>query len=155
MNLTLLNAIDQSLYNLTGLPLPSPKELPNRFAWIHIHSDYALLAHSHTEEPVFIYANELALQTFNYDQNEFLGMPSKKSASAIHQSERAHQLAGVEKRDIVFGYEGVRVDKLGQPFHIYDGIIWNINDADGHPLGQAALFWQDKQRRPDWYKLPG
>ncbi|HYA80578.1 MAG TPA: MEKHLA domain-containing protein, partial [Methylocystis sp.] len=44
------------------------------------------------------------------------------------------------RKGCVSGYAGVRVSAFGKRFRICDVTIWNVTDAHGRPLGQAATF---------------
>ncbi|MEJ5056055.1 MEKHLA domain-containing protein [Sphingobacterium sp. MYb382] len=151
MDSKLIQLIDQSLHRLTHCNLPAPNNIQDRICWIKHQAPYALLAHDKDAEPKFIFANDTALHTFGYNEVEFIGMPSKNSASQEHRVARSLKLAGAASEKIIFGYQGVRVSKSGVSFPIYGGIIWNIQYHDGRPLGQAAIFWPEDCKRPEWY----
>ncbi len=66
-----------------GQPLPRPAGLlaADVPAWLHERAPYALLAHGTEADPLFCYANRQALSCFGYPRAEFIGMPSRFSAS--------------------------------------------------------------------------
>ena len=73
-------------------------------------------------------------------------MPSRYSASPRDRDARQHLMEAVGRQGHASGYEGWRVDKAGRAFQIHAGVVWNLIDAEGARLGQAALLWPDTQR---------
>ncbi|WAT17904.1 MEKHLA domain-containing protein [Aurantiacibacter sp. MUD11] len=104
------------------------------------HAPGAIVAHDTSDDPEFFFANACALTLFKMDIEDFLGMPSQKSAEPAEREERAAMLAKLEADDVVEGYCGVRVAADGSRFKIIDAVVWNIRDEDGRLLGQAAWF---------------
>lgn len=147
-DLTLLPLLEASYRHWLGQPLPRPPGLPQAEAltWLHERAPYALLAHGNESDPLFCYANEQALRCFGYPRAEFIGMPSRYSASLQDRAERQRLMNAVGRQGYASGYEGWRVDKAGEAFQIHAGVVWNLLDATGQRLGQAALFWPDPQR---------
>lgn len=147
-DLTLLPLLEASYRHWLGQSLPRPAGLPaaDVLAWLHERAPYALLAHGTESDPLFCYANEQALRCFGYPRAEFLGMPSRFSASPKDRDERQRLMNAVGRQGYASGYEGWRVDKAGEAFQIHAGVVWNLLDANGQRLGQAALFWPDLQR---------
>ncbi|MDQ7913585.1 MEKHLA domain-containing protein [Pseudomonas sp. 102515] len=147
-DLSLLPLLEGSYRRWLGEPLPRPAGLPEPKlpAWLHERAPYALLAHGTESDPLFCYANRQALSCFGYPRDEFIGMPSRFSASPKDRDERQRLMEAVGRKGYASGYEGWRVDKAGQAFEIHAGVVWNLVDVDGQRLGQAALFWPDLQR---------
>ncbi|WP_145013036.1 MEKHLA domain-containing protein [Pseudomonas oryzihabitans] len=147
-DLTLLPLLEASYRHWLGQSLPRPAGLPaaDVLAWLHERAPYALLAHGTENDPLFCYANEQALCCFGYPRAEFLGMPSRFSASPKDRDERQRLMETVGRQGYAGDYEGWRVDQAGRAFMIYAGVVWNLVDGDGQRLGQAALFWPDRQR---------
>lgn len=67
-------------------------------------------------------------------------MPSRRSAEPVRQQDRDALIAAVSEHGFVRGYRGVRIASSGRRFWIEDVTMWNLLDADGCHLGQAALF---------------
>lgn len=133
--------LERSYRHWTGKALPGPAMAEiQRLEWLHRHADFALLAHDHTDDPRFMYANAFALASFKYPASEFIGMPSRFSATDQDRPARQQLLARVEARGYADGYEGPRVDRQGALFTIRHGEVWNLNDSQGGYAGQAALF---------------
>ena len=147
-DLSLLPLLEASYRHWLGQPLPRPAGLPeaNALAWLHERAPYALLAHGSESDPLFCYVNQQALRCFGYPRDEFIGMPSRFSASPKDRDERQRLMEAVGRQGYASGYEGWRVDKAGEAFQIHAGVVWNLVDAQGIRLGQAALFWPDPQR---------
>lgn len=101
-------------------------------------ADFALLMHSGGEDPVFQYANARARMLFGYTLEEFRRLPSRLSAEPDQRQERANMLDKAATRGYFEGYCGVRISKDGRRFRIVDAVIWQLRDADGRVVGQAA-----------------
>jgi len=67
-------------------------------------------------------------------------LPSRRSAEPINQEERARILEQVRREGFSRGYRGVRISSAGRRFTIQNAIVWNLVDAAGEYLGQAATF---------------
>jgi hypothetical protein len=143
----LIQQLDAAYQQWTGEGLPGPQAATaERFSWLHQQAPYSLLAHTGGGDPVFIYANHCAQQCFGYSFDEFIALPSRLSASPADRAERQQLLDTVTRQGIAQGYRGLRVDKFGDTFTIYDCEVWQIPNG-----GQAALFWPQPKRRPGWY----
>ncbi|WP_426295037.1 MEKHLA domain-containing protein [Dyadobacter endophyticus] len=160
-NDTLIRQINDCFYRLSGKPLYAPGAVapgaaaPGAAAvdqWLHEEAPYGILAHNTAADPRFIYANKHALASFRYTPDEILAVPSRLSASEQDRQERQRMLEIVLRDGIVYNYTGPRVDKYGNSFTIYDGIVWELRNASGEVWGQAALFWTDELKRPEWFR---
>lgn len=129
-----------------GLPGPQAATADQHFLWLHQQAPYSLLAHGGGVDPVFIYANHCAQQCFGYSFDEFIALPSRLSASPVDRAERQQLLDKTTRQGIAQGYQGLRVDKFGNAFTIYDCAVWQIPGG-----GQGALFWPQPKRRPGWF----
>lgn len=137
-----LALIEQNYQRYTGELLPVPAGITSRQEWIHQQATYGLLAHNTSSDPVFIYANHHACQSFGYAIKQLLGMPSRFSAAATDQAERQQLLDTVSQRGIA-AYSGPRINSQGQTFMLYDGYVWQLYN-NGKLYGQAALFHTEK-----------
>jgi len=108
--------------------------------WLYRHAPFALLAHNTESDPRFIYANTTAQSCFGYPWEEFVQLRSRFSAEAPDRLERQRLLEGVAQKGYVTGYRGLRVARSGQRFWIENGVVWQLLDAQGVCLGQAAMF---------------
>jgi hypothetical protein len=138
---TLIERIDRCYQQLSGKPLPSPAGIAKRLWWLHQEAPYSLVAHGKGPDPHFIYANEYALRCFKYSREAFLQLPSRLSAASVDRPERQRMLNSLAANGIVSGYSGTRLTCQGEPFTIYDGVLWQLKDNEGLIWGQAALFW--------------
>ncbi len=101
---------------------------------------YAVVSHGTQAEPVFNYGNQLALQLFEMNWEEFTALPSRLSAAAPNQAERASLLEAVSRQGYIDNYSGIRIAKSGKRFMICDATIWNLLTPAGEYYGQAALI---------------
>ena len=64
------------------------------------------------------------------------------------RSERERLLNRVATYGFIDDYSGVRISKSGCRFRILRATVWNITDASGTRLGQAASFSEWKPLEP-------
>ncbi|HEY4485421.1 MAG TPA: MEKHLA domain-containing protein [Nitrospiria bacterium] len=122
----------QELLPMTGTPI----ELAGRL----FNAPFVVLSHGKQADPVLSYGNRAALTLWEMSWEEFTSTPSRLTAEAMDQAERARMLAEAAKQGWIKGYHGVRRSKTGKRFHFEDAILWNLVDAQGQYLGQAAMF---------------
>jgi hypothetical protein len=67
-------------------------------------------------------------------------MPSRLTAEAPEREERARLLERTARDGFVDDYRGVRITSTGRRFLIERAIVWNLTDAEGRRVGQAATF---------------
>lgn len=103
-------------------------------------AEFALLSHNTDPDPVFNYANEKALDLFELNWDELIGMPSRLSVEPENQQARECLMAAVTNNGFVENYTGIRVSKTGRRFRINNAAIWNVHDRHGLYRGQAACF---------------
>ena len=101
---------------------------------------FALLAHDASSDPIYNFGNQRALLLWEMNFDEFTRMPSRLCAEPVHQATRQAFLSEVERCGFVAGYTGIRISKTGRRFRIVDAVCWNVFDAQGVRLGQAACF---------------
>lgn len=99
-----------------------------------------ILAHGVEEDPLFFFANALALAAFETDLDHLIGSPSRLSAEAPLRAERQALLDRVSARGFIDDYAGVRISARGRRFPIAAATVWSLLDADGTRHGQAACF---------------
>lgn len=104
------------------------------------HAPFAILSHGIEPEPIFNFGNQYALTLFECEWCDFIQMPSRYSAEAISQEERAKLLEKVTRQGFIDHYHGVRISATGKRFMINNAIVWNITDEKGLYYGQAAMF---------------
>jgi hypothetical protein len=127
---------------LTGTPLVADGQ---DAAWLYADAPFAVVAHNTDADPRFIYANKAAQACFEYSWDEFITLPSRLSAEAPNQAERAALLSAVTRAGFIAGYRGLRIAKSGRRFWIDEGVVWQLVDREGVMRGQAATFpsWQN------------
>lgn len=103
-----------------------------------------VLSHNTDADPLFTYANLAAQTLFEMPWREIVGLPSRYSAEAPVREERERLLARVAEHGYIDDYQGVRIARSGQRFLIRRATVWNLIDASGCKIGQAATFseWQ-------------
>jgi hypothetical protein len=127
---------------LVGRPLlaRSPGETDEALAGRLYTAHFGLLSHDDQPDPCFNYANLVAQQLFERSWNELVGMPSRLSAEAPERAERDRFLASVAAHGYVDDYSGIRIAKSGRRFRILRATVWNLVDATGRRVGQAAAI---------------
>ena len=97
---------------------------------------------SHDAEDVFNYGNQAALSLWGLPWDEFVGMPSTKSAQDDDgiQSERRELLDKAAESGVIRDYSGVRQASDGRKFKVDGAIVWTITNKDGEKTGQAVRF---------------
>jgi hypothetical protein len=114
-----------------------------RMLW---HAPFALLSHDTAADPLLTYANRTALALFDQSWQALIGMPSRLTAEMPLREERARLLQQVTEHGFIDDYSGIRISGSGRRFRIERATVWNLVNADGRVLGQAATF-------ADWHWL--
>ncbi|MGD9603628.1 MAG: MEKHLA domain-containing protein [Gammaproteobacteria bacterium] len=134
----------ESYARLTGRVLLPAEATGTRgqAAW---EAPFALLSHGTEADPLFNYGNRTALRLFELDWASFVQLPSRESAEAVKQEERARLMQRVLETGYLDGYSGVRIAASGRRFVIERATVWNVIDAEGRLWGQAATFgeWRE------------
>lgn len=97
---------------------------------------------SHDADDVFNYGNQAALSLWGMTWNDFVGMPSTKSAEEDDgiQSERRELLDKAAENGVIRDYSGVRQASDGRKFRVDGATVWTITDREGNKTGQAVRF---------------
>ncbi len=104
------------------------------------HAPFVVASHNTDANPLFAYANRIALELFAMDWRQLVRTPSAQSAEAAHQTERARLLEQVSEKGYMDNYSGIRISARGRRFRVKNAIIWNLKDDSGRYAGQAASF---------------
>jgi hypothetical protein len=136
-----------SYRRILGRPLMDIAEDAVDFGAQVFHANFALASHNTDADPLFNYANRVALDLFEFAWDELIGLPSRLSAEAAKREAREKLLAEVQAEGFIEGYSGIRIAKSGKRFKIKNTVVWNVYDRDGGYRGQAACF-------KDWEVLP-
>lgn len=129
--------IAESFARLLGRPLVAPGGPLAAALW---HAPQAIVAHGTEDDPLFFFGNRAALVRFETTVDQFVGMPSRRSAEAPLRDERQALLDRVMRDGYIDDYAGIRISAWGTRFAIRDAIVWNLIDAHGLRHGQAAAF---------------
>jgi hypothetical protein len=105
---------------------------------------FVVVSHGTQADPVLNYGNQAALDLWELPWDRFTQTPSQQTAEPVHREERGQMLAQLNSRGYINNYQGIRISSRGRRFSIHHAIVWNVVDADGNYLGQAASFahWQ-------------
>jgi hypothetical protein len=135
----------KSYHDWTGKDLVDPELDDETAAYELFEADFALLSHGTEEEPILNYGNRTALELFELDWRAFTRLPSRFTAEAPDQVERARLLEQVTTQGYIDDYSGIRIARSGRRFKIREAVVWNVVDDEGNDYGQAAMFreWVD------------
>jgi hypothetical protein len=105
---------------------------------------FAVLSHGCEADPILNFGNAVALRLWERDFDAFTQTPSHLTAEAMLRDERDRALRIVATQGYIDDYAGVRISSTGRRFRIARAVVWNVTDAQGLALGQAATFsdWQ-------------
>lgn len=103
-------------------------------------SPLVLVSHGAEADPTFVYANRTALDLWEMTWAEFTTLKSRQSAEFVEQAERERLLHEVETTGFTANYAGIRRTRSGRRFRIEGVAVWEVHDAGGRRLGQAASF---------------
>ena len=104
------------------------------------HAPFVVLAHDSAPDPVFFYANLAAQSLFELSWQGMVQLPSRHSAEPLQREERQRLLDCVRRQGYIDDYAGVRISATGKRFRIARATVWNLRDASGDSVGQAATF---------------
>lgn len=105
-------------------------------------AEFGLLSHGVETDPLFNYANRLALELFERSFDSMSGLASRLSSEAPVDHERIRLLDEVARRGYIEDYCGVRISASGRRFEIAGATVWNLIDEAGLYCGQAAKITQ-------------
>lgn len=125
---------------LTGRDIPGLSSHESDLAAKAYNAPIVLLAHDGAADPRFTYANRQAQALWEMPWERFVGMPSRLSAEPEAVADRQRLLDRARERGFIDDYNGIRRSSTGKRFRIQDVTLWNILDAGGQRIGQAAWF---------------
>ncbi|KAJ1444995.1 MEKHLA domain-containing protein [Pelagophyceae sp. CCMP2097] len=138
--------LDDSLRKTAGQALlPAPRASAGHCASLAANRDIVLVSHEFATmldgSPVFNYATAAALDLWETPWENFVQLPSTKSADAEEREQRQTLLETVQRDGCIQDYSGVRISTTGRRFRIDGAVVWNVRDPETDALvGQAALF---------------
>ena len=139
-----VNLMRDSLRAYAGRDLVGSNLKEDEAAKELFYASFALVSHDTSEDPIFNYANQKALDLFELSWVEMVSLHSRESAEPANREERARLLKEVSKRGFIENYSGVRIAKSGKRFFIEKALVWNLVGRNQHYYGQAATFSQWK-----------
>ena len=105
-------------------------------------SPFVVVSHGMEEDPLLNYGNQVALELWELTWEKLITTPSQLTAEAINRAEREWMLDQARTRGYLDTYRGVRITSTGRRFLVENALIWNVVDAKGQRVGQAATFSQ-------------
>ena len=107
---------------------------------IIFEAPFVVVSHGTQDDPVLNYGNQTALTLWQMDIPTLTSTPSRLTAEPMHRDERAQLMTRAARDGYVDDYRGIRISSSGRRFLIEQAIVWNLVDADGQRVGQAATF---------------
>ncbi|MGK7913953.1 MAG: MEKHLA domain-containing protein [Prochloraceae cyanobacterium] len=101
---------------------------------------FIVASHNTEKDPILNYGNQIALDLWDMNWEEFTQTPSRLTAEPVSREERQQMLAQATKQGFIDNYRGVRISSKGKRFLIEKAIVWNIFDKKECFCGQAASF---------------
>ncbi|THI85553.1 MAG: MEKHLA domain-containing protein [Nitrospira sp. CG24A] len=106
------------------------------------HSPFVVVSHGMEEDPLLNYGNQAALELWKLSLEQLVKTPSRLTAEPVNRAERQRMLEQAGTRGYLDTYRGVRITSTGRRFLVENALIWNVVDAKGQRVGQAATFSQ-------------
>ena len=105
-------------------------------------SSFIVVSHGIEPDPLLNYGNQVALELWGLTWDQLVKTPSRLTAEPVNRAERAWMLEQARARGYLDTYRGVRITSTGRRFLVENALIWNVVDAEGQRVGQAATFAQ-------------
>lgn len=105
-------------------------------------SPFVVVSHGAEEDPLLNYGNQIALDLWELPWEQLVRTPSSLTAEPVNRAEREWMLEQAKVRGYLDTYRGVRITSTGRRFLVDNARIWNVLDAQGQRVGQAASFSQ-------------
>lgn len=124
----------------TGRDLLEPVGDPEAQARALFSASFVVVSHGTEADPILNYGNRQALALWEMSWDELVRTPSRLTAESLERAERQGMLEQARTSGWISDYRGVRMSKSGRRFLIERAVVWNVVDAAGSRLGQAATF---------------
>lgn len=124
--------IKHELIPRNGTPLEQAERL--------FHSEFVVASHGAENDPILNYGNQMALDLWVMDWQQFTQTPSRLTAEPAKREERTRILAQVQVQGYLTNYSGIRITGTGQRFLAEQITVWNIQNPAGAIIGQGATF---------------
>jgi hypothetical protein len=105
-------------------------------------SPFVIVSHGIEEDPLLNYGNHVALELWEMTWEQLVQTPSRLTAEPADRAEREWMLEQARTRGYIDTYRGVRMTSTGRRFLVENALVWNVVDAKGQRVGQAATFSQ-------------
>lgn len=115
---------------------------PDAQAYRLFHAPFIVVSHGAETDPMLNYGNQVALDLWEFTWEQLVRTPSRLTAEPVNRAEREWMLEQAKARGYLDPYRGVRITSKGRRFLVENALIWNIMDAEGLRIGQAATFSQ-------------
>lgn len=132
----------KSFKHWTGNDLLSSNETIHTLTEMLWKAPFVIVSHGVEPDPLLNYGNQKALELWEMSWEQFIHTPSRLTAEALNQEERARLLLEVTMKGYIENYSGVRISATGKRFMIENAIVWNLLDENMKHCGQAATFTQ-------------
>ncbi|MGH7182866.1 MAG: MEKHLA domain-containing protein [Nitrospiraceae bacterium] len=129
-----------SFHHWTGRELLERAGDPAYQAHALFLAPFIVISHGTEEDPIINYGNQVAMELWETTWEDLTRTPSRLTAEPINRAEREWMLEQAKVRGYLDTYQGVRVTSTGRRFLVENAIIWNVMDAAGQRVGQAATF---------------
>lgn len=129
-----------SFHRWTGRELLTRTGSPEEQARALFAASFVVVSHGIESDPILNYGNQLALDLWELSWMQFTRTPSRLTAEPMNRDERARMLAAAGAQGYFAGYRGIRISSTGKRFLVEDATVWNVVDASGARVGQAAMF---------------
>ncbi|MBF2029565.1 MAG: MEKHLA domain-containing protein [Oscillatoriales cyanobacterium C42_A2020_001] len=131
-----------SFQHWTGQPLLQVSGTPEFLAQTMFEAPFVVVSHGIQTDPIFNYGNQIALNLWELDWQQFTQTPSRLTAEPTERADRELLLQQAKQQGFISNYAGVRISRSGQRFRIRNVILWDVLDEQGDRCGQAATFDQ-------------
>jgi hypothetical protein len=115
---------------------------PDYQAHALFQSPFVVVSHGTEEDPLLNYGNQVALELWELTWEQLIKTPSRLTTESVNRAEREWMLEQARSRGYLDTYQGVRIASTGRRFLVENAFIWNVVDAKGQRVGQAATFSQ-------------
>ena len=115
---------------------------PDVQAYRLFQAPFVVVSHGAETDPMLNYGNQIALDLWETMWEQLVQTPSRLTAEPVNRAEREWMLEQARTRGYLDSYRGVRISSTGRRFLVENALIWNVVDAEGQRIGQAATFSQ-------------
>lgn len=128
--------LGKQLITRTGDPLVEAEKL--------FLAPFVVVSHNQAPDPILNYGNQIALELWEMNWEDFCQTPSRCTAEPINREERQQMLTIAAQQGFIDNYQGIRISRSGKRFFLNKAIIWNLFNSQAEICGQAATFsdWQ-------------